>query len=159
MKNPKKKKVTWINNASSQISYDNFKNGNQMTVPKLKAVGPAKLGSTKLSSSGVKMTSPKKTTSKPKPKSKVTGALGSETRRKQYDKLNWAYDHTIAKKPQAKGVSPLPKATGVSLKTTTTSTPKIIAPLKAATKRQVRVQKRATNKAARVQKRAARKNK
>lgn len=39
-----------------------------------------------------------------KPKAKVTGKIGSELRRKQYDKLGWAYDDTIAKKPKAKKV-------------------------------------------------------
>ena len=152
----KKKKVTWIDNRSSQHVYKPIK---QMTVPKMKAVGITSFSNTNLSSSDVKMTSPKKTTPKPKPKSKITGALGSETRRKQYDKYNLAYDHTIAKKPQAKGLSPLPKATGVAFKATATSTPKIILPLKATTKRQIRVEKRVTNKAARVAKRNLRKNK
>jgi len=39
-----------------------------------------------------------------KPKAEVTGKIGSELRRKQYDKLGWAYDDTIAKKPKAKKV-------------------------------------------------------
>lgn len=49
---------------------------------------------------------PKKDTPKqtaPK-KNKVTGKIGSELRRKQYDKLGWAHDDTIAKKPKAKKV-------------------------------------------------------
>jgi len=32
--------------------------------------------------------------------SKVTGAIGSDTRRKQYDALNWKYDDTIKAKPK-----------------------------------------------------------
>ena len=32
---------------------------------------------------------------KPQKTSKVTGAIGSETRRKQYDALNYKYDDTI----------------------------------------------------------------
>ena len=32
--------------------------------------------------------------------SKVTGAIGSETRKKQYDALNWKYDDTIKAKPK-----------------------------------------------------------
>jgi len=48
-----------------------------------------------------KQTTPKQTAPK---KNKVTGKIGSELRRKQYDKLGWAHDDTIAKKPKAKKV-------------------------------------------------------
>ena len=52
---------------------------------------------------------------KPQKTSKVTGAIGSETRRKQYDALNYKYDDTIsvkpkAKKPAAKAKAPAAKA-------------------------------------------------
>ena len=36
----------------------------------------------------------------------VTGKIGSELRRKQYDKLGWAYDDTIKAKPKAKTAIP-----------------------------------------------------
>ena len=41
----------------------------------------------------------------PKTKDKVTGAIGSSLRRKQYDKLGWKYDKTIKANPKAKTVS------------------------------------------------------
>jgi hypothetical protein len=41
-----------------------------------------------------------------KKRAKVTGKIGSELRRKQYDKLGWAYDDTINVKPKSKTVTP-----------------------------------------------------
>ena len=41
----------------------------------------------------------------PKTKKKVTGAIGSALRRKQYDELGWKYDKTIKANPKAKTVS------------------------------------------------------
>jgi hypothetical protein len=41
-----------------------------------------------------------------KKKTKVTGKIGSELRRKQYDKLGWAYDNTIKARPKAKALIP-----------------------------------------------------
>jgi len=51
----------------------------------------------------------------PKTKKKVTGAIGSALRRKQYDELGWKYDKTIKANPKAKTVSKL-KPTGVGVK-------------------------------------------
>lgn len=50
-----------------------------------------------------KKDTPKKDTPK---KNKVTGKIGSELRRKQYDKLGWAYDDTIKARPKAKALIP-----------------------------------------------------
>lgn len=64
-----------------------------------------------------KQTEPKQTKPKQakpvgnKKPSKVTGAVGSELRRKQYDALNWKYDDTIKKQSTAKAVS---KSTGMA---------------------------------------------
>jgi hypothetical protein len=43
----------------------------------------------------------------PKVKKKVTGAIGSALRRKQYDELGYKYDKTIKANPKAKTVSKL----------------------------------------------------
>ena len=145
----KKKKVTWINNSSSQHAYKPIK---QMTVPKHKAVGYTNVSNasnSNLSTSSEKIKGGKK---------RITGALGSVTRRKQYDKYNLAYDNTIAKNPKAKKVSSISSNDIVSKKRTTASSEKIM-PVKKATKKEIRVNKIKTNKSARVAKRNLRKNK
>jgi len=54
-----------------------------------------------------KETTKKETTKKDTTKeNNVTGKIGSELRRKQYDKLGWAYDDTIKAKPKAKTAIP-----------------------------------------------------
>ena len=63
---------------------------------------------TKFSSATSKSEQTKPKQAKPvgnKKPSKVTGAVGSELRRKQYDALNWKYDDTIKKQSTAKAVS------------------------------------------------------
>jgi|TARA_R110000744_G_scaffold5552_1_gene19737 hypothetical protein len=145
----KKKKVTWINNSSSQHAYKPIK---QLTVPKYKAVGYTNVSNasnSNLSTSSEKITGGKK---------RITGALGSVTRRKQYDKYNLAYDNTIAKNPKAQKVSSI-SSNDIKKSTTKKSTTEKIMPVKKATKKQIRVNKRITNKKARVNKRQLRKNK
>jgi len=134
----KKKKVTWINNSSSQHVYKPIK---QMTVPKLKAVGFSGLSNPNLSTPSEKITPVKKAAKK----QKITGALGSVTRRKQYDKYNLAYDNTIAKNPKAKKVSSISSNDIKKSIKKTTNTEKIM-PVKKATKKQIRKNKRLTRR-------------
>lgn len=96
---------------------------------------------------------------------KITGKIGSDLRKAQYDKKGWKYDDTIkgydksgnkikapAARPKVKAVSSIEAS-----KPKVQKTPEIKMPTKAKTKKEVRVENRTNRKTARKENRANRK--